>query len=94
MSTRLGMDAKLYRNTGSFTPESVPGPGEHVLIQRNGNTSIDVTPQVHPEVAAQAVLAEVVGAVADWPAVAARQGLSGREIEAMQPAFAALDGTR
>ncbi|MCC6436650.1 MAG: type II toxin-antitoxin system HipA family toxin [Acidimicrobiales bacterium] len=42
---------------------------------------------------ARAVLAEVVRTVADWPAVAARHGLSRRELVAMQPAFAALDGS-
>jgi cyanophycin synthetase len=34
-----------------LTPESVPEPGQRVLIQHNGNVSIDCTDQVHPEVA-------------------------------------------
>jgi cyanophycin synthetase len=43
-----------------YTPESVPTAGARVLIRRNGNlstggTAIDVTDQVHPEVAARAV---------------------------------------
>jgi cyanophycin synthetase len=42
------------------TPDSVPAPGQRVLIRRNGNlstggTATDVTDQVHPEVAARAV---------------------------------------
>jgi cyanophycin synthetase len=45
-----------------FTPDSVPGKGKKVLIQRNGNIANDVTDQVHPEVDAIASLAaRVVG---------------------------------
>lgn len=33
-----------------LTPTSVPQAGRQVLIQRNGNVSIDCTDQVHPEV--------------------------------------------
>ena len=33
-----------------LTPEAVPESGRRVLIQRNGNVSIDCTDQVHPEV--------------------------------------------
>lgn len=45
-----------------YTPASVPPAGEKVLIRRNGNlstggTAVDVTDDVHPDVAAQAVLA-------------------------------------
>ena len=41
---------------------SVPAAGQRVLIQRNANYGADVTAQVHPEVAADAVLAvKVVG---------------------------------
>lgn len=48
---RLGLDA-----------DSVPKEGLKVLIQRNGNVSIDCTDDVHPEVAAAASLAaRVVG---------------------------------
>jgi cyanophycin synthetase len=49
------------------TPETVPANGEVVLIRRNANLStggqaIDVTDQVHPEVAARAIeAAKVVG---------------------------------
>jgi cyanophycin synthetase len=49
------------------TPDSVPANGEVVLIRRNANLStggqaIDVTDQVHPEVAARAIdAAKVVG---------------------------------
>jgi cyanophycin synthetase len=43
-----------------YTPDSIPAAGLRVLIRRNGNlstggTAIDVTDQVHPEVAARAV---------------------------------------
>ncbi|MBT0960466.1 cyanophycin synthetase [Denitromonas iodatirespirans] len=42
--------------------ESVPAAGRRVLIQRNANYAADVTARVHPEVAADAVLAvKVVG---------------------------------
>ncbi|MES2888472.1 MAG: cyanophycin synthetase [Pseudomonadota bacterium] len=33
-----------------LTPASIPAAGRQVLIQRNGNVSIDCTDQVHPEV--------------------------------------------
>lgn len=45
-----------------FTPESVPGKGKKVLIQRNGNIANDVTDHVHPEVdAVVSLAARVVG---------------------------------
>jgi len=45
-----------------FEPTSIPADGQRVLIQRNGNVAFDVTDEVHPEVAAAAVLAaRVVG---------------------------------
>jgi cyanophycin synthetase len=45
-----------------FNPDSVPEAGRQVLIMRTGNMAMDVTDQVHPDVAAQAVLAaRVVG---------------------------------
>lgn len=45
-----------------LTPDSVPGEGRRVLIQRNGNLADDVTDRVHEEVAARAILAaRVVG---------------------------------
>ena len=45
-----------------LTPQSVPEAGRRVLVQRTGNMSTDVTDQVHPDVAALAVLAaKVVG---------------------------------
>ncbi|MDQ7988290.1 MAG: cyanophycin synthetase [Candidatus Dactylopiibacterium sp.] len=41
---------------------SVPAEGECVIVQRNGNVSIDCTDEVHPEVAAAASLAaRIVG---------------------------------
>ena len=45
-----------------FEPESVPAKGKSVVVQRNGNLNIDVTDQVHPDVAAVATLAaRVIG---------------------------------
>jgi cyanophycin synthetase len=45
-----------------YTPDSIPPAGEKVLIQRNGNVAIDVTDEVHPDVAATVALAaRVVG---------------------------------
>ncbi|MBX3621747.1 MAG: cyanophycin synthetase [Rhizobacter sp.] len=45
-----------------LTPASVPEAGRRVLIQRNGNVSIDCTDQVHPEVAhVVALAARIVG---------------------------------
>ncbi len=45
-----------------FTPNSVPGKGKKVLIQRNGNVANDVTDLVHPEVdAIVSLAARVVG---------------------------------
>ena len=45
-----------------LTPTDVPAAGRSVLIQRNGNVSIDCTDEVHPEVAHQVALAaRVVG---------------------------------
>jgi cyanophycin synthetase len=45
-----------------LTADSVPEKGRNVLIMRTGNMALDVTDEVHPEVAAQAVLAaRVVG---------------------------------
>jgi len=44
------------------TTETIPADGQKILIQRNGNVAIDVTDQVHQDVAADAVLAaKVVG---------------------------------
>jgi cyanophycin synthetase len=53
---------RLLLQQQGVTPDSVPPAGTRVLIQRNGNLAIDVTDQVHPEVAARAVeAAGVVG---------------------------------
>ena len=44
------------------TPETVPAPGQHILLQRNGNMAIDCTDDVHPDVAYYAQLAaKIVG---------------------------------
>lgn len=45
-----------------LTPDSVPAAGREVLVKRTGNMTTDVTDIVHPDVAAQAVLAaRIVG---------------------------------
>ncbi len=45
-----------------LTPESVPEAGRAVLVKRTGNMTTDITDIVHPDVAAQAILAaKVVG---------------------------------
>jgi cyanophycin synthetase len=45
-----------------LNPDSVPEAGQQVLIKRTGNMTTDVTDEVHPDVAALAVLsARVVG---------------------------------
>lgn len=45
-----------------LTPQSVPKPGEKILIQRNGNVAWDITDTLHPSVAATAArAARVIG---------------------------------
>lgn len=59
---RLDSAATLELAAQGLQPDSVPPQGMRVLIQRNGNISIDVTDQVHPSVAADVALAaRVVG---------------------------------
>lgn len=54
----IQLDLKRQGLSGEQVPES----GRRVLVQRNGNVADDVTPLVHPEVAAAVVLAaRVVG---------------------------------
>ena len=53
---------KLELARQSLAPDAVPAQGRQVLVQRNGNVSIDVTDLVHPRVAATVELAaRVVG---------------------------------
>ena len=53
---------KLELKRQNVTPESVPGMGESILLQRNGNMAIDCTDEVHPDVAYYAQLAaKIVG---------------------------------
>lgn len=59
---RLDSAARLELQRQGLTADSVPAVGVQVLIQRNGNVSIDVTDSVHPSVAAAVALAaRVVG---------------------------------
>jgi cyanophycin synthetase len=48
---------RLELTRQGLSPESVPAAGREVLLQRNGNVAIDITDQVHPDVAAAASLA-------------------------------------
>lgn len=58
----LDSTARLEISRQGFEPDAIPPQGKQVLIQRNGNVSIDVTDDVHPSVAATAVLAaRIVG---------------------------------
>lgn len=54
---RMDSAVRVELSHQGLAPESVPAEGARVLIQRNGNMSLDVTDQVHPDVAAMAVLA-------------------------------------
>ncbi len=59
---RLDSAAMLELSRQNLAPDSVPVDGRQVLIQRNGNVSIDVTDSVHPSVAATVALAaRIVG---------------------------------
>jgi cyanophycin synthetase len=59
---RLDSGARLELVRQNLTPDSVPELGTPVLIQRNGNVSIDVTDSVHPSIAATVSLAaRIVG---------------------------------
>jgi cyanophycin synthetase len=60
LDERPSIQFELQRQ--GYNGDSVPPAGQRVLVQRNGNVAIDVTDQVHPEVAATAALAaRVVG---------------------------------
>jgi cyanophycin synthetase len=53
---------RLELTRQGLEPTSIPADGQRVLIQRNGNVAFDVTDDVHPQVAAAAVLAaRIVG---------------------------------
>ncbi|HMM50141.1 MAG TPA: cyanophycin synthetase [Burkholderiaceae bacterium] len=59
---RIDSSARMELARQGYDAESIPPAGEQLLVQRNGNVSIDVTSQVHPSVAhAVAVAADVVG---------------------------------
>lgn len=49
--------ARFELERQGYTADSIPPSGKKVLIQRNGNVAIDVTDEVHPDVAATAELA-------------------------------------
>lgn len=59
---RLDSAVRLELRRQGLSPEAVPAAGRRVLIQRNGNVSLDVTDSVHPEVARTVALAaRIVG---------------------------------
>ena len=59
---RLDSTARLELQRQGLSGDSVPAAGRQVLIQRNGNVSIDITDRVHPSVAATVALAaRIVG---------------------------------
>src|SRR5690606_15586447 len=61
-TVRIDSAARIELARQGYTPESVPAAGVPVLIQRNGNVAIDVTDDVHPDVAdAVTLAAQVVG---------------------------------
>lgn len=62
LDTPRGEMSLLEIQRQGYKPDSVPPVGESVVVQRNGNLSIDVTDNVHPDVAAMATLAaRVIG---------------------------------
>ena len=59
---RVDSAVRLELERQGLNAQSVPAAGHDVLIQRNGNVSIDVTDEVHPDVAhVVALAARVVG---------------------------------
>ena len=59
---RIDSAVRLELERQGFNAQSVPDAGRDVLIQRNGNVSIDATDDVHPDVAETVALAaRVVG---------------------------------
>ncbi|NGM86389.1 cyanophycin synthetase [Parapusillimonas sp. SGNA-6] len=59
---RMDSAARLELARRHLDGKSIPAEGDRVLIQRNGNVSIDVTDLVHPSVAhAVALAARIVG---------------------------------
>src|SRR5574343_772273 len=59
---RVDSAVRLELERQGLTAQSVPEKGRDVLIQRNGNVSIDITDLVHPDVAETVALAaRVVG---------------------------------
>jgi cyanophycin synthetase len=59
---RIDSAARLELNRLGMTAQSIPTQGQNILISRHGNVAHDCTALVHPDVAAQCVLAaRVVG---------------------------------
>jgi cyanophycin synthetase len=59
---RIDSAARLELDRLGMTAQSIPAQGQSILISRHGNVAHDCTALVHPEVAAQCVLAaKVVG---------------------------------
>ena len=59
---RIDSAVRLELERQGLAADSIPAAGREVLIQRNGNVSIDITDEVHPDVAdTVALAARVVG---------------------------------
>ena len=59
---RQGSPEVLELKRQGLSPDSVPEAGRSVLVKRTGNMTTDITDIVHPDVAAQAILAaKIVG---------------------------------
>ena len=59
---RQGSPEVLELKRQGLSPDSVPEAGRTVLVKRTGNMTTDITDIVHPDVAAQAILAaKIVG---------------------------------
>ncbi|HEY2892952.1 MAG TPA: hypothetical protein VGJ16_02020 [Pirellulales bacterium] len=56
----IDRNVELALANEGFRPESVPAKGQSVIVQRNGNLSIDVTDEVHPAVQRHAEMAATV----------------------------------
>ncbi|MBY0574540.1 MAG: cyanophycin synthetase, partial [Undibacterium sp.] len=62
LAPQHGAEIILELERQGFTAYSIPLDGQKVLIQPNGNVAIDVTDEVHPEVArAAALAARIIG---------------------------------
>jgi len=86
LHTPRGEMSLLEIQRQGLQPDSIPAKDSVVVVQRNGNLNIDVTEQVHPDVAAVATLAaRVVGLDIAGIDIVTRD--IGRPLEEMQGAI-------